>query len=193
VHGHAVQVPWWGVLPFGMLLACIATFPLIPATRKLWHHVWFQLVVALAFGIPMGLFMWSLGSHVAVVHAVVEYAQFITLLLSLFVISGGIFIAGDIEATPRTNVVFLAIGATLASFIGTTGAAMLLIRPILNVNRQRVHRVHTVVFAIFVIANCGGLLTPLGDPPLFLGMLRGVPFLWTFHLVLLPRTSIARH
>ncbi|MFC1641605.1 sodium:proton antiporter [Myxococcota bacterium] len=165
-----------------MLLGCIATLPLIPATRKLWHHNWFQLVVALTFGVPMGIFMWSLGSHGAVVHALVEYVQFITLLLSLFVIAGGIYVAGAIEATPRTNVCFLAIGGGLASFIGTTGAAMALIRPILNVNRERTKRVHTVVFAIFVVANCGGLLTPLGDPPLFLGLLRGVPFLWTLNL-----------
>ncbi|MBN2193734.1 MAG: sodium:proton antiporter [Polyangiaceae bacterium] len=182
MHGHEINVPWWGVLPFAMLLACIATFPLMRQTRRLWHKVWFQLAVALSFGVPMAIFMWSLGGHGAVVHALVEYSQFIILLLSLFVISGGIFVAGDIEATPRTNTIFLAIGAVLASFVGTTGAAMALIRPILNVNRQRTQKVHTVVFAIFIVANCGGLLTPLGDPPLFLGMLRGVPFLWTFKL-----------
>ncbi len=179
---HEILVPWWGVLPFAGLLACIATFPLLSATRHLWHKLWFQLAVALAFGVPMAIFMWALGDPAAVVHALVEYAQFITLLLCLFVISGGIFVDGDIEATPRTNTIFLGIGAVLASIIGTTGAAMSLIRPILNVNRERTHRVHTVVFAVFVVANCGGLLTPLGDPPLFLGMLRGVPFLWTLKL-----------
>src|SRR5699024_3489606 len=117
-----------------------------------------------------------------VVGALIEYAQFIILLGSLFVASGGIFLSGDITATPRNNTIFLAIGAVLASFIGTTGAAMLLIRPILNTNQERSHRVHTVVFTSFVVANSGGLLTPLGDPPLFLGMLRGVPFEWTFGL-----------
>src|SRR5699024_11280604 len=109
--------------------------------------------------------------------------QFIVLLLALFTVSGGIVLRGDLAATPRTNTAFLAVGGLLASFIGTTGAAMLLIRPILATNAQRRHRAHTVVFTIFVVANCGGLLTPLGDPPLFLGMLRGVPFTWTFSLL----------
>jgi Na+/H+ antiporter NhaD/arsenite permease-like protein len=117
-----------------------------------------------------------------VIHALVEYGAFITLLFSLFVVSGGVFVAGDIQATPRNNTLFLAVGAVLASLIGTTGAAMLLVRPLLNTNRERKHKVHTVVFTILVIANCGGLLTPLGDPPLFLGFLRGVPFLWTLRL-----------
>ena len=178
-----MTVPWWGVLPFAMLLGCIATFPLIPQTRKLWHHNWFQLVVALVFGLPMGLWMWLAGNHHGVIHALVEYGQFITLLLSLYVVSGGIYVSGDIRATPRNNVIFLLVGGALASFIGTTGAAMLMIRPLLNTNVERTHRVHTVVFAIFIVANCGGLLTPLGDPPLFLGMLRGVPFLWTMSLL----------
>jgi Na+/H+ antiporter NhaD/arsenite permease-like protein len=177
-----MTVPWWGVLPFAMLLGCIATFPLIPHTKKLWHHNWFQLLVALVFGLPMGLWMWLGGNSHGVIHALVEYGEFITLLLSLYVVSGGIFVSGDIRATPRNNVIFLLIGATLASFIGTTGAAMLMIRPLLNINVERENKVHTVVFAIFVVANCGGLLTPLGDPPLFLGMLRGVPFLWTMNL-----------
>lgn len=177
-----MTVPWWGVLPFALLLACIATFPLIGQTAKLWHHTWFQLLVALFFGVPMGIWMWLGGEHTAVVHALVEYCSFIILLLSLFVVSGGIFVSGDIQARPRNNVIMLLIGATVASFIGTTGAAMLMIRPILNINSQREHKMHTVIFAIFLIANCGGLLTPLGDPPLFLGMLRGVPFLWTMSL-----------
>jgi Na+/H+ antiporter NhaD/arsenite permease-like protein len=178
-----IIVPWWGAVPFALLLACIATFPLMPGTSRLWHHKRFQLAVALVFGVPMAVWMWLAGHHSGVIHALVEYAQFITLLLTLFVVSGGICVAGDIPATPRNNVAMLAIGAALASFIGTTGAAMLMIRPLLNVNTQREHKVHTVVFAIFVVANCGGLLTPLGDPPLFLGLLRGVPFLWTMKLL----------
>jgi Na+/H+ antiporter NhaD/arsenite permease-like protein len=117
-----------------------------------------------------------------VTHALVEYASFITLLFSLFVVSGGVFVAGDIQATPRNNTLFLAAGAVLASLIGTTGAAMLLVRPLLNTNRERRQKLHTLVFTILVVANCGGLLTPLGDPPLFLGLLRGVPFLWTLKL-----------
>lgn len=175
-------VPWWGVLPFAGLLACIALFPLLPRVRDLWHHSWFQLAVAAAFGLPVAVWLLSAGEAESLVHALVEYGQFICLLASLFIVSGGIFLAGDIRATPRNNTAFLAFGALLASFIGTTGAAMLLIRPVLNTNAERTRKVHTVVFLIFIVANCGGLLTPLGDPPLFLGMLRGVPFTWTFSL-----------
>jgi Na+/H+ antiporter NhaD/arsenite permease-like protein len=179
---ESMVVPVWGLIPFALLLACIATFPLLPWTRQLWHHRRFQLAVSLFFGLPMGAWMWLGGDPAAVAHALLEYGQFICLLLALFVVSGGVFVAGDIPATPRTNVLLLAIGAGAASFVGTTGAAMLLIRPLLKINSQREARAHTVVFAIFVVANCGGLLTPLGDPPLFLGLLRGVPFLWTLHL-----------
>jgi Na+/H+ antiporter NhaD/arsenite permease-like protein len=175
-------MPWWSTLPFAALLGCIAVFPLFHRTAHLWEHRGFQLAVALSAGVPMAIWMWALGDSAAVVHALVEYGQFITLLLSLFVVSGGIFLSGDIRATPRNNALFLAAGGLVASFVGTTGAAMLLIRPLLNTNRERQHKVHTVVFAILIVANCGGLLTPLGDPPLFLGMLRGVPFLWTMQL-----------
>jgi len=119
----------------------------------------------------------------ALVHAGVDYVSFLILLGSLFVISGGILVTGDIEATPRVNTVFLAIGAVLANFIGTTGASMLLIRPLLSTNQERKRVAHTVVFFIFVVSNVGGLLTPLGDPPLFLGYLRGVPFTWTLRLL----------
>ncbi len=111
-----------------------------------------------------------------------DYVSFIVLLAGLFVISGGILLEGDLEATPRTNALFLGTGALLASFIGTTGASMLLIRPLLQTNSERKHVVHTVVFFIFLVANVGGCLTPLGDPPLFLGYLQGVPFLWTLRL-----------
>ncbi|MBK8460187.1 MAG: sodium:proton antiporter [Micropruina sp.] len=177
-----MTIEWWAMLPFAALLLAIATFPLIPATRERWAHLPFQLGLALLLGIPVALWLIIGGEEAWVVHAIVEYAQFITVLLALFVVSGGIFLAGDIQATPRNNTIFLAIGGVLASFIGTTGAAMLLIRPLLNTNRERERRVHTVVFAIMIVANCGGLLTPLGDPPLFLGLLRGVPFLWTMSL-----------
>jgi Na+/H+ antiporter NhaD/arsenite permease-like protein len=177
-----MTVPWYGLLPFAALLAAIATFPLMARTRHLWEKRRFQLLVALFLGVPMAVWVWSLGGRTEVIHAVVEYASFITLLLSLFVVSGGVFVAGDIQATPRNNTLFLGAGAVLASLIGTTGAAMLLVRPLLNTNRERKNKVHTVVFTILVVANCGGLLTPLGDPPLFLGLLRGVPFLWTLKL-----------
>jgi Na+/H+ antiporter NhaD/arsenite permease-like protein len=177
-----MQVQWWGVIPFVVMLLTIAIAPLVPATRELWERQRVQLQVSLLLGLPVAIWFLAAGENAAVVHALVEYGQFILLLLALFVVSGGIFLAGDIRATPAVNTAFLAVGSVLASFIGTTGAAMLLIRPLLNTNSERTHRVHTVVFAIFVVANTGGLLTPLGDPPLFLGMLRGVPFTWTFNL-----------
>ncbi|GAB2525767.1 UIT6 family transporter [Paramicrobacterium agarici] len=177
-----MHVEWWSILPFVALLLCIAVLPLIPATEKAWDRNLVKLVVALVLGIPITLWFVIAGHQGIVIGALIEYTQFIVLLGSLFVASGGIFLSGDISATPRNNTIFLAVGGVLASFIGTTGAAMLLIRPILNTNQERTHRVHTVVFTIFIVANCGGLLTPLGDPPLFLGMLRGVPFEWTLGL-----------
>lgn len=177
-----MEVQWWSILPFVTMLLCIALAPLIPAAAHHWEHQRVQLLVALVLGVPVALWFIFGGDASAVVHALIEYSQFIALLLALFVVSGGIFLKGDIEASPRNNTAFLAFGGLIASFIGTTGAAMLLIRPLLNTNHQRKYRVHTVVFAIFIVANCGGLLTPLGDPPLFLGMLRGVPFTWTFGL-----------
>jgi Na+/H+ antiporter NhaD/arsenite permease-like protein len=178
-----MHIPWPGVLPFAGLLACIAVFPLLRATARLWERRWFQLLVSLGFGVPVGVWIWAAGDSHAVIHALVEYAQFITLLLALFVVSGGIFLSGDIRATPRNNTLFLAVGAVVASIVGTTGAAMLLIRPLLNTNQERQQKTHTVVFVILIVANAGGLLTPLGDPPLFLGLLRGVPFTWTLKLL----------
>lgn len=174
---------WYTVIPFAVMLLCIAVLPLVPATEHWWDKNSNKLLVALLLGVPVAIFIASLDGSGPVVEALVEYAQFIILLLALFVISGGIHLGGDIRAVPKVNTIFLGFGALIASFIGTTGAAMLLIRPLLRTNSQRKYRVHTVVFFIFTVANAGGLLTPLGDPPLFLGMLRGVPFTWTFHLV----------
>ncbi|SPT52506.1 Uncharacterised protein [Actinomyces bovis] len=177
-----MHLHWWSTLPFVAMLASIAVLPLVPATSHWWERRSSQLAIALVLGLPVAVWMnFALGWE-AVFAAVVEYGQFISLLLALFVVSGGIFLKGDIEATPRNNTIFLAVGGLLASFVGTTGAAMLLIRPLLNTNQERRYRVHTVLYTIFIVANCGGLLTPLGDPPLFLGFLRGVPFTWTFHL-----------
>ncbi len=173
---------WWSLLPFVAMLASIALFPIIPATHKWWERNSSQLLVALVLGLPTLVFMVYMIGNEALIDVGVEYVQFIALLLSLFIISGGIHLEGDIRATPKNNTVFLAIGGALASFIGTTGAAMLLIRPLLATNKERTHRVHTVLFTIFIVANCGGVLTPLGDPPLFLGFLNGVPFTWTFQL-----------
>lgn len=177
-----MEVQWWGIIPFVLMLGTIAVAPLVPAVAHRWENQKVQLGVALILGVPVALWFLIGGETGTVAHALLEYFQFITLLLALFVISGGIFLAGDLRATPLVNTAFLAVGGGIASFIGTTGAAMLLIRPILNTNADRTHRSHTVIFAIFIVANCGGLLTPLGDPPLFLGMLRGVPFTWTFSL-----------
>lgn len=178
-----MEIPWWSLLPFVAMLGSIAVLPLIPATAHRWESNRVQLALALTLGLPVALWMWLGGEPGAVGHAMVEYTQFIVLLFALFVVSGGIYLAGDLPAHPRTNTTFLAVGGVLASFVGTTGAAMLLIRPLLNTNAERRHRVHTVVFSILIVANCGGLLTPLGDPPLFLGFLRGVPFTWTFQLL----------
>lgn len=173
---------WLVILPFALMLAIIAIFPLWKKTAHSWEKNSFKLALALMLGIPVAIWMLLIGQSEAVIHALVEYGQFIVLLTTLFVVSGNIFLQGDIEATPQTNMRFLAVGGILASFIGTTGAAMILIRPLLNTNKERKYVVHTVIFFIFIVANCGGLLTPLGDPPLFLGMLRGVPFVWTFSL-----------
>nr|NLD40263.1 sodium:proton antiporter [Actinomycetales bacterium] len=173
---------WWALIPFVAMLAGIAVFPLVPATAHFWERRGIQLAYALVLGVPVALWLWFGGEQATVVHKLWEYMQFIILLFALFVVSGGIFLKGDIRATTRNNAIFLGVGGVLASFIGTTGAAMLLIRPVLNTNKDRTHRVHTVVFLIFIVANCGGLLTPLGDPPLFMGFLSGVPFEWTFGL-----------
>ncbi|WP_300081663.1 sodium:proton antiporter [Propioniciclava sp.] len=178
-----MDVAWWSIIPFALLLASIAILPLLPATEHLWERNAVKLGVALVLGLPIAVWFVAAGHGEEVVHALVEYGQFILLLLALFVVAGGIYLVGDIRATPRNNTIFLAVGGILASFIGTTGAAMLLIRPLLNTNRERTHRAHTVIFTILIVANCGGLLTPLGDPPLFLGFLRGVPFAWTFSLL----------
>ena len=173
---------WWSLLPFVAMLGCIALLPIIPATAHWWERASSQLIIALALGAPTTVWMFLGAGSSPLIATGVEYAQFIVLLCALFTVSGGIHLDGDIKATPRNNTVFLAAGGVLASFVGTTGAAMLLIRPLLATNKERVHRVHTVLFTIFVVANCGGLLTPLGDPPLFLGYLHGVPFTWTLGL-----------
>jgi Na+/H+ antiporter NhaD/arsenite permease-like protein len=176
------MIPWWGVLPFVVMLLSIAVLPLVPQVAHWWEKPRIQLTISLALGLPVGVVMILAGDGWEVTHALVEYVQFVVLLGGLFVVAGGIALTGDLAGTPKVNTIFLAAGTILASFIGTTGAAMLLIRPIVRSNGHRRHRMHTVIFAIFTFANAGGLLTPLGDPPLFLGLLRGVPFTWTLGL-----------
>jgi Na+/H+ antiporter NhaD/arsenite permease-like protein len=173
------HLPVWSVLPFAGLLLSIAIFPLL--AQHWWESNLHKAIIALVFGIPTALYIWFQDYHL-VLHELHEYTSFIVLLGALFIISGGLVLRGDIKASPETNTLFLAIGAVLANFIGTTGASMVLIRPVLRTNSQRRKVLHIPVFFIFVVANMGGMLTPLGDPPLFLGYLRGVPFFWTLKL-----------
>jgi Na+/H+ antiporter NhaD/arsenite permease-like protein len=176
-----------GAAPFAFLLLAIATFPLIPAIAGWWHSNVSRLAVAATCSVAtLAWIAATMGAgHAATLtgHAVLdEYIPFIVLLFSLYVISGGIAIRGNLPAHPITNTAILAIGTVLASAIGTTGASMVLIRFLLSVNKERHKVAHTAVFFIFMVSNCGGLLLPLGDPPLFLGYLKGVPFLWTISL-----------
>lgn len=177
--GLGAHLPLWSVFPFAGLLLCIAVLPLI--TSHWWESNVHKAIVALSFGLPAAIYIWFQDYHL-VLHELHEYVAFIVLLGALFIISGGLVLRGDIKATPAVNTLFLAIGAVLANLIGTTGASMVLIRPVLRTNSQRQQIRHIPVFFIFIVANMGGMLTPLGDPPLFLGYLRGVPFTWTLNL-----------
>ncbi|TWT96175.1 hypothetical protein Pla108_32620 [Botrimarina colliarenosi] len=207
-HVAGAAPPVWTVVPFVFLLLAIAVLPLIPATSHWWESNASRFKVAAGLGL-LTLLYYGFAHNSAIdshwpAHGVVapsdggfdlgfvrtvfqnailgEFIPFIVLLFSLYTISGGIRITGDLQANPMTNAIFMAAGAILASFIGTTGAAMLLIRPLLETNQERKHVVHTVVFFIFIVCNCGGCLLPIGDPPLFLGYLRGVDFFWTLNL-----------
>ena len=170
----------WSVAPFALMLLGIAVLPLVAG--RLWEHNRNKAILSAVLGLPVVAWMWTLDAS-AVGHVAHEYVAFLILLGSLFVIAGGIVIRGTLSGTPGLNAAFLALGAVLASVVGTTGASMLLIRPLLRANSVRKAKAHVVVFFIFVVSNAGGLLTPLGDPPLFLGFLRGVPFLWTLRLL----------
>lgn len=177
-----MEIPFSALIPFIIQLLFIAIAPLI--VEHWWEKNRNKLLVSLVLSTPVVLFMMSNNMLGNLEHQILaDYLPFVILLASLFVITGGIHLSGDIQATPRTNTIFLAIGYVLASFMGTTGAAMLLIRPILRTNQQRHFRTHTVMFFIVLVANCGGLLTPLGDPPLFLLYLRGASFTWFMHLL----------
>lgn len=165
------------VIPFVVMLLTIAIAPLV--AEHVWESNRNKLIFTLAISIPTIVLLSFYGLGDKIVHNLLfDYIPFIMLLLALFVVTGGIHIKGDIAATPTVNTFILGMGFILASFMGTTGAAMLLIRPLLQINKQRTHKVHTVLFFIALVANCGGILTPLGDPPLFLLYLRGAPFEW---------------
>lgn len=199
---HPVPSIGW-TIPFVLLLLAIAVFPLVPHTRHRWERNEFKLLVGLSLSaVVLGHYIfrgfgfhgeapgtWSapgLPTALEVVrHAVLaDYVPFIILLFTLYVVAGGLQIKGDLRAWPIVNTGILALGATMASLIGTTGASMVLIRPLLQTNSERTHVRHTVVFFIFLVSNIGGSLLPIGDPPLFLGYLKGVPFLWTLSLII---------
>jgi len=169
----------WGV-PFAGILLSIAVLPLL--APKFWHHHFGKVSAAwsLAFLVPFALTFGLPAAGISFVHAALaEYIPFVILLTALFAVSGGIYIRGNLHGSPGLNTAILAIGAVLASLMGTTGASMLLIRPLIRANDNRRHKAHVVVFFIFIVSNAGGSLTPLGDPPLFLGFLKGVDFFWT--------------
>ncbi len=178
---HSISIPLLSLLPFVLMLLSIAIFPLF------WNHFWEKnsnkLIIAIILSIPAAIYLLSanLGDHLYET-MVFDYVPFLILLGSLFTITGGIYLSGDIQANPSVNTLFLGIGAVLASFMGTTGAAMLLIRPVIQTNKERQFKIHTILFFIGIVANCGGLLTPLGDPPLFMMYLRGAPFTWFLKL-----------
>jgi Na+/H+ antiporter NhaD/arsenite permease-like protein len=169
----------WLLLPFLALLFAIAVGPLW--LTHWWEQNRSKFIAVVLLALPI-VVVYLREEPRALVHTVLDYAAFITPLAALFIVSGGIRVTGDLVARPATNTAFLATGALLASFIGTTGASMLLVRPLLSTNRERTRVSHTIVFFIFLVSNIGGMLTPLGDPPLFLGYLNGVPFTWTLRL-----------
>jgi Na+/H+ antiporter NhaD/arsenite permease-like protein len=170
---------WWG-LPFAGMLLSIAIMPL--AAPRVWHHHFGKIAAgwALLFLVPFALSQGLANTGGVLAHVLLaEYIPFIVLLTALFTVAGGIFVRGNLHGSPGMNTALLATGAFLASFMGTTGASMLMIRPLIRANDNRKHVAHVVVFFIFIVSNAGGSLTPLGDPPLFLGFLKGVDFFWT--------------
>ncbi len=194
-HGHSShhgidgsKLPLWTIIPFAGILLSIAVFPLV--AEHFWHQNYGKVSLAwiVIFSIPF-LIGYRGDAWYEIVHIVLlDYVPFIVLLSALFTAAGGICLKGSLRGSPAVNTIIIAIGTSLASWMGTTGAAMLLIRPLLRANAWRKHKVHVVVFFIFLVANIGGSLTPLGDPPLFLGFLKGVEFFWTLKLfpVMLP-------
>ncbi len=183
-HGDlGTMLPLWAVIPFAGILLSIALFPLF--APNFWHHHFpkISLAWALSFAVPF-LFVFKADALHEILHIyIIDYVPFIILLGGLFTVAGGIYVKGTLKGSPAINCMMLIIGTVLASWIGTTGAAMVLIRPLLRSIAWRKHKVHTIVFFIFLVCNIGGALTPLGDPPLFLGFLHGVPFFWTMKAI----------
>ncbi|CDF80174.1 membrane protein [Formosa agariphila KMM 3901] len=178
----AQQIPLWPSIPFFIILLAIAVGPLI--AEEWWENNRNKLIFSLVLSIPTIYYLVHMELTEHLKHQIFgDYIPFIVLLTSLFVITGGIHLSGDIKAKPGINTLFLGIGYLLASFMGTTGAAMLLIRPVISINHQRKYNMHTILFFIAAVANCGGLLTPLGDPPLLMLYLRGASFTWFFNLI----------
>ncbi|BBH70226.1 hypothetical protein ACTI_69110 [Actinoplanes sp. OR16] len=173
--------PLWTVTPFLLLLAAVALLEVLAAGW--WSRLAHKALIAGLAATPAALhLLFTDGGTTALAHSLSEYLSFLALLTALFVIAGGIEVRGSLAGTPLSNAGMLAVGAVLANVVGTTGAAMLLIRPLLRANARRASRTHLVVFFILIVANAGGLLTPIGDPPLYLGFLKGVPFAWTLRL-----------
>ena len=183
------SLPLWSIIPFAGILLSIAICPLV--MPHFWHHHFPKVSAfwALIFALPFWFVYKQEALHEILHIFIVDYIPFIILLWGLFTVSGGLLVRGKLRGTPVVNTTFLLIGTVIASWVGTTGASMLLIRPLIRSNRERRNKVHIIVFFIFLVANIGGSLTPLGDPPLFLGFLHGVSFFWT--LKLLPITSFA--
>jgi Na+/H+ antiporter NhaD/arsenite permease-like protein len=188
--GAALHWPW--ALPFVGILLSIATGPLL--FPKIWHNHYGKIALgwsALTL-IPIAVLRGTPAAIAIFIHAILtDYVSFIALLLALYVVAGGILVTGNLRATPWLNTVILAIGTVMASFVGTTGAAMILIRPLLRANAARLHNKHVIVFFIFLVANVGGALSPLGDPPLFIGFLHGVDFFWTLKHILVDTVFVA--
>jgi Na+/H+ antiporter NhaD/arsenite permease-like protein len=179
-HNLGQTLSLWTVVPFLGLLLSIAFLPL--KAPHFWESHKNKALVAFLWSLPIAVYFLFNAPHELVL-SMKDYASFLILLTALFIISGGIVLKGDLKATPEVNSLFLLVGAVLANFIGTTGASMLLIRPLLKTNSERKHTLHIPIFFIFVVSNIGGLLTPLGDPPLFMGFIKGVPFFWTLRLL----------
>lgn len=186
IEAAPLDLPLWSAIPFLLTLLSIALLPLL--AREFWEFHRWQAVVMAVFALPVAAYLIYLGpftdgqSTATLFHAIQEYLAFLCMLAALYVVAGGIAIDADFAPTPLVNTLILATGSILANFIGTTGASMLLIRPMLRINRGRQRLTHVPVFFIFLVSNLGGLLTPLGDPPLFLGFLNGVDFFWTLRL-----------